>query len=802
MSDATKAVFLSYAREDADAARRVAEALRSSGVEVWFDQNELRGGDAWDAKIRKQIGDCTLFLPIISRNTQERGKGYFRLEWKLAIEQTHLMAAGLAFLVPVVVDDTPENGAIVPPEFMRVHWTRLPGALPTPQFVGQVKRMLDGPGENAGWGIHTPPTDQPAGRARPPMETGRPHPAERSEGTAPPTGKAVPRWTAGSITAIVVGIGVALWVSHKPEPPTVPASAAVEAKPAAAAVAPAPLLSAKSIAVLPFANLSTDKENEFFADGVHDDVITNLAKIRDLKVISRTSVLAYRDPAARNLKKIAAELGVATVLEGSIRRVGSKVHMNAQLIDARTDEHLWADTFDGDTADIFALQARLAKQIAAALKATLTGSEEALIERKPTDNPEAYELYQRARALQESIGEAGQIADYNRVLVMFDQALDKDPNLALAHTQKAGLHSILYWFGYFDPSPERAAKVKAEADAAVRLAPEAPETHLALGTYYYRVQRDWARALQEFDAAEAGLPNDAQVCFWQAVTRRRLGRWREAYDWFGRSAALNPRNRAAVLNYVQFLAEGRRYGTAVQLIDRALPFFPEEHDLLQTRAEASFAQAGDASAYVRALRQMPTGTLISFRAGDLYRAALAEGDLAAADRVLAGDNATVTSDALHGTNAIPFPGAFYRAQVAFLRGDRAAARSFAGQAREFFAHGSWNPRQRSWVRLELALAAAYAGAGEEVLPEAVAAAEALNREDAYDGSSARTDLALVQSALGHPDAACATLRAALAGPCSWSPNELRASALWAALRGRPEFEDILKSARPLGGPPP
>src|SRR5476649_1106842 len=143
MSDSTPAIFLSYAREDTDAARRIADALRSHGIEVWFDQNELRGGDAWDQKIRKQIKDCTLFLPVISQNTQARGEGYFRLEWKLAVERTHLMAEGKPFLAPVAIDHAHEEDAIVPPEFMRVHWTRLPQGLPTPEFVGQIKRLLE-----------------------------------------------------------------------------------------------------------------------------------------------------------------------------------------------------------------------------------------------------------------------------------------------------------------------------------------------------------------------------------------------------------------------------------------------------------------------------------------------------------------------------------------------------------------------------------------------------------------------------------------------------------------------------------
>ena len=241
MSDAAKAVFLSYAREDTDAARRIADALRSHGVEVWFDQSELRGGDAWDAKIRKQINDCTLFLPVISKNTQDRGKGYFRLEWKLAVEQTHLMAEGMAFLAPVVVDDTPESGALVPPEFLRVQWTRLPGALPTPQFVEQVKRLVEHPGK-------TTASSRPAAAA---PTAASPQAAHRPAGTS--------RWiVAAGIVLLLVGIAY-FGLRPSPKEPAQVVQTAAAGPAARPAAVPA---DNRSVAVLAFANLSDDKENE------------------------------------------------------------------------------------------------------------------------------------------------------------------------------------------------------------------------------------------------------------------------------------------------------------------------------------------------------------------------------------------------------------------------------------------------------------------------------------------------------------------------------------------------------------
>ena len=242
------AVFLSYAREDAEAARRIAEALRASGFEVWFDENELRGGDSWDVKIRKQIDACALFLPIISAHTQERSKGYFRLEWKLAVEQTHLLAEGVPFVAPVVIDDTKESGALVPPEFLRVQWTRLPGALPTPQFVEQVKRLLS----------------KEQGARNQEMEAGTPRPAQRHEGVASPKkqSSAAPGWAWGVAAAALIAVGVGVATLRQPKP-IASSSAPASATPANGTPS-APAVSAQSVAVLAFANLSDDRAASIF----------------------------------------------------------------------------------------------------------------------------------------------------------------------------------------------------------------------------------------------------------------------------------------------------------------------------------------------------------------------------------------------------------------------------------------------------------------------------------------------------------------------------------------------------------
>jgi non-specific serine/threonine protein kinase len=557
-----------------------------------------------------------------------------------------------------------------------------------------------------------------------------------------------------------------------------------------------PVADEKSIAVLPFANLSTEKENEFFADGLHDDVITSLAKIRDLKVISRTSVLAYRDPASRNLKKIAADLGVATVLEGSVRRVGNKVHMNAQLIDARTDVHLWADTFDGDASDIFALQAKLAQQIATALKATLTTSERALIERRPTQNQEAYELYQRARTMQQEQGERGSPTDYERIIAVYDHAIGKDPSFALAYAQVAMLDALMYWFAFLDPSPARMERTKAAVDAAVRLAPDAPETHLAVGAYHYRILRDWNRALAEFRAAEPGLPNDAQLYFWLAITHRRLGKWTEALGYFERAVTLNPRDLASVRNLTQFLLAMRRFQPSRDATARSLEYFPAERELLLTSAQAQFALDGDRAALAKAIEALPPLPADPAGLGDKYLSALFRGDYAVADRVLV-DPRLATLPETHD-NVINDPVSLHRAMLAFVRGDAANATRFARQAITFYRSAHWNTRQKPWVQMRIAQAEAWAGLVEDSVRDAQAAFTDISAQDAYDTATLRRFLGSVYVALGRRAEALDCLREMM-GP-TWpspSPNEIRNDPAWSRLKDDPRFEEILKSAKSL-----
>jgi TolB-like protein/Tfp pilus assembly protein PilF len=547
-----KAVFLSYAREDTASALRIAEALRSHGVEAWFDQNELRGGDAWDQKIRRQIRECALFMPIISVHTQSRHEGYFRREWKQAVERTHDMAEGVPFVMPVVVDDTPDAGAVVPGEFLRVQWTRLPGALPTQDFVERVRLLLDGPRNIKAAGVvHLPLQEtRPSGSF-----TGR---------------SGIPGWVWGAIAGIAVAaIAYVLVTSRRPETPA-PAAKVETPAPAAPAAAPVvPKVDEKSIAVLPFANMSEEKDNEFFAEGIQDDILTNLALLHELRVVSRTSVLQYRDT-TKPIGQIASELGVAYILEGSVRREGNKVRVTGQLIHAATDEHVWAKAYDRDLTDIFSIQSELAQDIAGELKAAIAPEEKAMLDRKPTENTAAYDLYLRSRTKSDS-----KSSEWEEKVELLQKAVALDPSFARAWGELARAYAYGV-FHFHEGMDELAAKAKEASDRSVELAPDDSDVISKLGDYYYYAHRDYARANEEYQRLAQQRPNDAVVFSSLGLIQRRQGRWGESLANLRRATELDVANDGYLNNLISSLEAARRYDDLAAAWRKMLALKPDD----------------------------------------------------------------------------------------------------------------------------------------------------------------------------------------------------------------------------------
>src|SRR5438046_1845874 len=391
----------------------------------------------------------------------------------------------------------------------------------------------------------------------------------------------------GAGVAAVIFLALAGWYFGILKRQTKPAAVVTKSPQSQAAAIPE-----KSIAVLPLENLSEEKENAFFADGIQDELLSNLAKIKDLKVISRTSVMQYKSGITRNLKEIAQQLGVSNVVEGSVRRSGNHVRVSVQLIDALTDRHIWVQSYDRTLTDALALEGELATEIASAVGATLTPQEKALVASKPTNNPAAYDAYLRGRALMGA--SAIDRSTLESAIRSYQEAVKLDPNFVLAWAYLSYRQSDYYWVG-IDKSPARLTAAKDALDRALALNPNLPETHLAVGYYRYYGERDFTGALAEFQQAERGLPNNVDVIRAIGLIQRRLGDWDEAIASLRRAVELDPRNvevsDVLAITYIVV----RRFPEALAIADRVLALEPTNRDALWHKADV-FWSTGDLKA--------------------------------------------------------------------------------------------------------------------------------------------------------------------------------------------------------------
>src|SRR6516162_4024507 len=416
----TGAIFLSYASQDVEAAQRICEALRASGIEVWFDQSELRGGDVWDQKIRRQIHDCALFIPVISANTASRREGYFRLEWDLADQRSHRMARDQEFIVPVCVDATPGAGTDVPESFHRVQWTRLPGGETPPEFVARIKRLLS---------PESPTT------ARLPMGTGSgSSPIPLTTGLPSRLRRALPVAIAVLVLAALTYLLINKpWISKPPVPAAT--SNAISSPALPTAFNPPP----HSIAVLPFVNMSGDKEQEYFSEGLTEELLNSLSRINELQVAARTSSFSFQGEHP-DIAAVAHKLNVGAVLEGSVRRSARTVRITAQLVNGTTGYHLWSQTYDRGLGDVLQLQTEIATAVAGALKVTLLGNVSAKIELGGTRNPTAFDAYLHAMRAYNSYQDD---KDLRAAIVGFNESIKLDPSYALAYAARSLVRSQL-----------------------------------------------------------------------------------------------------------------------------------------------------------------------------------------------------------------------------------------------------------------------------------------------------------------------------------------------------------------------
>ncbi len=526
MAEASRAVFLSYASEDGEAGARICEGLREVGIEVWFDRSDLHSGDAWDRKIRSQIKDCALFIPIISRHSEARLEGYFRREWRLAVERTHDMADGKHFLLPVVIDETSDADARVPELFRAVHWTRLDDGRITTEFASRVASLLAADPQDPviKTRVVAATTSKSAGRASVATDI-REHTGPR------PGPKAHVKWLGGSAAVVALGLGAFLLSRHSA--PVVPAasSEAVTTSPTAVAERP-------RIAVLPFENLSPDPNNAFFTDGMHEEILTALANgVPGLDVISRTTMDTYKGKAV-SAQTLSKELHCSYVLEGSMRREGNEARLALQLIDARNDRHVWAQDFDRKLVNIMALESEVAASVAAQISSKLQiGPGISVV----ATNPAAFDLYLKARAGEEDLGEGSSVGDWQNVQNQLDAALKLDPNFTRAFIERIGVRVSLFIFNH-DPAAEGLTAAHQDLNAAKRLAPQDPLVTSAEAVLAY-AEKDYARSLRLFEAAESAGLADSRMAEWKGRLLFAMGRYEQAAALNERLMKLDPKNR-------------------------------------------------------------------------------------------------------------------------------------------------------------------------------------------------------------------------------------------------------------------
>jgi TolB-like protein/Tfp pilus assembly protein PilF len=548
------------------------------------------------------------------------------------------------------------------------------------------------------------------------------------------------------------------------------------------------------IAVLPFENLSDQKENAAFVDGLQDDILTKLAKIGDLKVISRTSVMDYRGK--RNLRQIGDDLRVSHVLEGSVRRTGTHLRLNAQLIDTRTDTHVWAEQYDRDLNDLFAIQSEIAQKVADRLNAKVTAEEKLAIERPATADLDAFELYALAFRRSENPIEAG-VSGALQAVELLNQAVARDPSFFLAYLSLADVHEDLYRFGY-DHTPARLAMAEAALQEASRLRPDAGETHVARAAYLYSV-RDYAGALAELEIAEPKLPNNPGVFSVKASIQRRQGHWEESTRNFQRAIELDPRNWWRLRELGRSYGCLRRYAEQKSMFDRAVALEPNKLDLNAEREAMELDWKADPRPLHKLLDSIRATNPRAMANIDIafwrLTCSLAERDAAAAREVLSG-----LGEETFDYGVVHFTPTFMEGLIARMANDEHKAQLAFTAARvehEKIAHAQPDYGPPLCV---LGLIDAALGRKEEALREGRRAVELIPMEkDAIVGAQMIRYLAMIAAWVGEKNLACEQLAIAIRYPSAdWplSYGELKLMPWWDPLRGDPRFEKIVASLAP------
>jgi eukaryotic-like serine/threonine-protein kinase len=560
--------------------------------------------------------------------------------------------------------------------------------------------------------------------------------------------------------------------------------AAMASAPTVAIAAPAParpVHERSKIAVLPFQNLSAEGAHAYFAGGLHDELLTQLSKVAALKVISRTSVMGYSGT-SKPLKQIASELGVGSVVEGSVQVAGERLRVTVQLIDAATDEHLWAERYDRTLDDAFAIQSEVAQQVVAEVGAALTSTEQAGLAAAPTANAEAYRLYLQGREYWTRPGYLRQ--NWEVAQQLYERALGLDPDFALARAALSQVHGAMYWWRY-DPSVARAARQREEAEAALRLAPLLPQAHAAMGLSHYWGQRDYRRALDEFAIALKGLPNDAELWWRIGAVNRRVGNWNDLFAAFEMAGQLDPRSATLLMDLGNIYNRLHRYADAVGAFDRALSLAPDLQDAALQRGRTHVLWQGQLDTLRAAVNRVPIDP-------DLEVPNRA--DLLLWERNAAG---LLVLQAAHPdiieVQDLFLPSILYSAWAHQLSGDHAAAHAAFDSARVRLDFALSELPDDWRVHAARGLALAGLGRRDEALREADWLKQSIvYREDAFDGPLLAEDRARILAQAGDAEAALDEIDRLLAGPSFLSVHTLRLDPRWDPIRDHRRFNALLE----------
>jgi TolB-like protein/Flp pilus assembly protein TadD len=751
-------VFISHASNDKPIADAICEQLESEGIKCWIAPRDIEPGSDWTEGIIQGIDSCHIFVLVFSESAN--GSEHVRREVAKAV------SLGLA-VIPFRTEEVNPSSSLG--YFLgTVHWLDAitpPLSKHLKALTERVKRLLANnqrsTAKESPWKARTEPF---------------------------PFAPAQQTWWLIVVALIGAGIAIILWFfSQKP------GSLPTETSP-------------RSIAVLPFENISANKDDTYFADGVQDEILNSLAKISQLKVISRTSVMQYRADTKRDLRQIAAALGVANVLEGTVRREGSHVRVSTELIDARNDHTVWADSFDRDLTDIFTIQSEVAQTIARKLTTTLSPEEKKSIEQKPTDNLAAYDLYLRAKELIASADLSLASGNFEKPLIdsigLLEQAVQLDPNFTLAYCSAAHAHDLLYIT--YDPTLYQRSLADAAIANALRLQPDLPDAHLTYAYHLYHCYRDYERAQVHLAMARSGLPNNAEAIELPALMDRRQGRFEKAVQELNEAVALDPRNPDPIADLAYTLYAMHQFKAAERVYDQLIDRVPNEPMLKVQKAWLlSFMRTGDDTAVRSVIAELPAATAKERGILSLsITLALNSHDWLWAKQLLEelkGSEIGGEDDSNFGYATVPVSAGCYSVLLSRLQGDVPGANSSFAEARELLNQKVRASPGNALLLSALGIVDALLGHKEEAIKEARRAVEILPMEkDAMDGPGVLANLAVVYAWTDQLDMAFEQLEVLTKIPLGIYYGQLKSDQLWTPLRQDPRYAKLLTALRETG----